>query len=125
MVDFTHLFSSQQETIEVFSRDQLISVMYVNYANKSITIENLSDDWLILPFGKKLNPTWDDYLYMLSNRVFPRERENCKELLKILGLEIYDPDAICRKTHGVMNDDYVWFKYPGEKVTFADVKMRD
>lgn len=118
-------YFSQEEVIEVFSKEQLISIMYVNYEAKSLKIKNLIDDWLILPFGKKLSPDWNDYMHMLSSRVFPRERENCKQLLKILGLDIYDPDMICRKTHGVMNDDYVWFKYPGEKVTFADVRMRD
>lgn len=125
MVVNNNLFSRSEEIIEVYSRETLISTMYVNYADKSIRIENYSDDWLLLPFGKNLNPNWSDYEYMLSQRVFPRERGNCKLLLKIYGLDTYDPDAICRKSHGVMNSDYIWFKYPGEKVTFNDVKMRD
>lgn len=125
MTDKTSIFSSEVETIEVFSRDTLISVMCVNYATKSITIKNYSDNWLLLPFGKNLTPDWNDYLYMLSCRVFPEGRENRKLVLKALDLDVYNPDSICRKTHGVMNDDYVWFRYPGEKVTFDDVKIRD
>ncbi len=125
MSKFINASCSNKERIEVFFRDQLISVMSVDYKAKTIELENYSDDWMILPFGKNNAPDWSDYLYMLSNRVFPKERPSCKLLLKLYNLETYDPDAICRKTHGVMNDDYMWFRYPGEKVTFKDVKMRD
>lgn len=124
-VSHTRLFNMPEERIEVYSRDELISVMHVDYASQTVSVENFSDNWLDLPFGRKTDPDWADYLHLLSSRVFPPERGNCKELLKLLGVPTYDPDAICRKTHAVMNGDFVWFKYPGEKVTFNDVKMRD
>lgn len=116
------------ETIEVFSRDELICLLHADYANKEITAENLVEPegiyLYLLPFGKNKNPTWGDYKHFLSTRTFPSGRADAKVILKGLGIDRYDADAIVRKTHGVMNDDFVWLRYPGENITFKDVRIR-
>ena len=117
-----------QEDIEVFSRDELICIMHIDNANKQITITNFVEPegmyLYFLPFGKNKNPTWENYKHFLSKRTFSPGRADAKVLLKGLKIDRYDPDAIVRKTHGVMNDDFVWLRYPGEKIEFKDVRVR-
>ena len=117
-----------QELVHVFNREELICIVHVDYSEQSIYIENLipldSPEWFCLPFGRNTQPTWQDYNYYLSTRCFPSDRTNKKELLKSWGLDEYDPDKIVRKTHGVMNDDFVWLRFEDENITFDKVRMR-
>ena len=45
-----------------------------------------------------------------SDRVFPEERVDCKELLEELGLDRYDPWEIAKKTRGTLMTDGWWLK---------------
>ena len=81
----------------------------------SILVENYSDEWYKLPFGKKdTKPTYRDFLRMLEKRCFPKERYNCRQLLQDAGLDYYNPLDIVKKTHGVMADDLFWIRFEGE-----------
>ena len=51
-------------------------------------------------------------------------RPDIDELLQGLGLSEYDPYEIVKKTHGVSYNDYIWFRFPGEKITSKDVLVR-
>ena len=45
---------------------------------------------------------------------------------KTLGLDYYDPELICRKTHGVQFDDFTWIQFSDEpQVNYNDIKLRD
>lgn len=60
----------------------------------------------------------------LQERVIPPCR--CDEkMLKHLGLTEYHAFKILRQTHGVDVDDFKWFKFKGESLTWDDVKVRD
>lgn len=61
---------------------------------------------------------------ILSWRCWDKKRENIEKYLFKLGLTEYDPYKICRKTHGVMFQDKIWFKYEGENISWEDVKCR-
>ena len=41
-----------------------------------------------------------------------------------LGIHEFNPYKICRKTHGVMYQDKIWFKFKGEELAWDDVKCR-
>lgn len=116
------------ERIEVLQYDDAICIMYVDYSSRTIKIQNLIEPvgWnaYMLPFGKELNPTWWEYKHFLESRCFPANRANAKDILKLLGLDKYDPDKIVRITNGVMNDDFIWLRYPGQKLKFEDVRIR-
>ena len=43
-----------------------------------------------------------EFLNWLKRRVFPEERYDCKDLLKDMGLDRYDPTAIAVQTQGVL-----------------------
>lgn len=116
------------ERIEVFNRDDLICIMFVDSLSKTIEIQNqVAPEGLmlyLLPFGCNLHPTWQEYKEYLSERCFESSRPDKVEILKSLGVPYYDPALIVRATHGVMNDDYVWLRFPGETLTFKDVQVR-
>lgn len=77
----------------------------VDYANNMVKIENYSDFPLELAFGVNTNPTMKDFEDFLEDRCFPRTRDNMKLHLRELGLDYYDPYAICRKTNGRLEGD--------------------
>lgn len=116
------------ENVEVLLKDEVICQLDVDYDKNYIRIYNIhltkESDWIFLPFGKRTKPTWKEFTDYLADRCFPQNRSNVKELLKLWGLDRYDPWLIVHKTHGVMNDDFVWFRFNDEKLTFNEVRMR-
>lgn len=51
-------------------------------------------------------------------------KKTIEKYLYKLGLTEFNPYKICRKTHGVMFQDKIWFKYNGETLSWNDVKCR-
>ena len=45
------------------------------------------------------------------NHRLRKYRQNAKELLAIVGLTLYQPKLICRKTHGIVAHDHYWIRY--------------
>ena len=110
--------------VEVYLKEDLISKIFVN--NHNVTFENYIKNPLWLPFGIKKTVTLNDLEEFYEERCFPRERVNCKELLRDLGLDCYEPELICRKTHGVQFDDFLWLQFSDEKkVTYQEIKLRN
>lgn len=63
-------------------------------------------------------------LERLELRCFPRNRVSAKEILRHMGLEDYNVLEILKRTHGAKADDFIWVKFEGEDLTFADVSRR-
>ena len=101
----------------------------VKIRGSQITFQNYTDDPLKLPFGVRTEEEVDiNYLEeMFEDRCFPRERVNCKDILRRLGLDCYEPELICRKTHGMQFDDFFWIKFDNdeESLCWDDIKLRD
>ena len=78
--------------------------------------------------AKQIFPGNTISLYELGDimtwRCWDKNRENIEKYLFKLGLTEFNPYKICRKTHGAMFQDKIWFKYEGEKLTWEDVKCR-
>lgn len=111
-------------SVKVYEKDKLVSEIFVN--GNSVSFTNYSDDILSLPFGVRDNVTYSALLEFYEDRCFPRERANCKDVLKRLGLDYYDPELICRKTHGLQFDDFTWLQFSDEpQVCYQDIKLRD
>lgn len=62
---------------------------------------------------------------ILKLRCFEEGRPDIMDKLKAMGLSEYRPLDIVRKTHGVSYNDYIWIRFPGEKLTAEDVLVRD
>jgi Helix-turn-helix. len=59
---------------------------------------------------------------IVRTRCWEENRADLAELLRLIGLETYDPYAIVRKTHGMMAQDPIWFRFEGEKLTYREVR---
>ncbi len=56
----------------------------------------------------------DDIYFLLTCRVFRKNYPGIVQELKLLGLNEYNPYYIVKKTHGLMQNDMYWIKFPGE-----------
>lgn len=111
--------------LEVFDHDDLVCRIFYDLKKRKISFENYSQNIYALPFGRKTEATFKDFEYFLGERCFPKERANCKELLRSLGLSHYNPYDIVKITHGVMYSDYIWLRFEGERLCYNDIKIRD
>lgn len=110
--------------ISVYNRDVLVSK--IECGDSYVSFINYIDDALLLPFGTHTRADKGDLHRFLESRCFPRERANCSEILSKLGVPYYDAELICRATHGVQNDDYIWLQFSDEEpVCFDEVKLRN
>jgi hypothetical protein len=62
---------------------------------------------------------------ILRTRCWDEHRDGLPRLLAALGVSEYNPYDICRKTHGVMYQDKIWFRYKGEDLTYEDVAIKE
>lgn len=110
-------------SVKVYCKEDLVSEIFIK--GNSVTFKNYSDFVCWLPFGVNTSATVNDLEEFYEERCFPRERVNCKDILRNLGLDCYEPELICRKTHGVQFDDFIWLQFSDEpQVTFEDIRMR-
>ena len=109
--------------VKVYSKDRLTCEIHVR--NGAVMFENHSNFPLELPFGVMTSATEDDLEDFYRERCFPEERSNCKDLLRQLGLDYYEPEQICRKTHGLQFDDFLWLQFSDEpQVSWEEIKLR-
>lgn len=86
--------------------------------------EVLNDAYLpVLLYGMdgKEDPDEDRLNRFFADRCFPSSRQNAGELLAALGLSLYQPKLICRKTHGIVAHDHFWIRYADdpEELSYA------
>ena len=106
--------------------NQTTADVEVDYSAKTVVYRPYTEDVYALPFGVNKTPTIADVVRFLESRCFPKERSNCKQILKDLGLDEYTPLEIVRKTHGRQYEDFCWVKFDGEVLDYeADIKLRD
>ncbi len=94
--------------------DKIICDVWYNYNTGKVRFKNYTNDWLLLPFGNRNDNaelTTDALDLALREYVFDETRYDCKKLLKSMGLDVYDPFQIVRKTHGVLTNSDCWIKF--------------
>lgn len=94
------------------------TVIYVDFGQEQIAIQNRTDDLLHRAFGVNEVPTWSDFELFLESRCFPKSRGYAKQIVQGLGLMgSYDPLEIAEATGGRTAEDemYLTFRtYPKE-----------
>lgn len=97
--------------------DQVCSIIDVDFKNQKVYVENKTDKIILRAFGVNTHPDWEDFQYFLESRCFPRTRCEMKEILKVNGMDFYDPLLIIEQTEGRMAEDHQWLRihYKGEK----------
>lgn len=68
---------------------------------------------------------WVGVMKFLESRSVPRTRVDIEDILRRYGLREYDALQMCKKSHGRSMSDYLWLKFDGENISYADVKLRD
>ena len=93
-----------------YSGDVLCTKICADITAKKVAIKNETDDVLQTAFGVQLQPDWAEYIDFLQERCIPKTRDGIQYYLKELGLEVYDPLEIIRKTEGRMAEDNHWIR---------------
>lgn len=108
-------------SFEVFWKDEIVASVRVKGA--SVEVSRFSNH----P-GKQLFYSTRMTRFQLNQifemRCIEKERPDISLILRHLGLNEYNPLEIVRKTHGVSYNDYIWFRFPGERLCSKDVLVR-
>ncbi len=108
-------------TFEVYWKDEISARVYVRGAE--VKVARFIDHPVHQLFAKE-KMSRHQLNRILESRCWERERPDIQEILAYRGLKYYRPLDIVRKTHGVSYNDYIWFRFPGEKITSKDVLVR-
>lgn len=108
-------------SFEVYWKDEITARVYVK--KKKVVVSRYTEN----P-GKQLFASKEMTRFQLGKilemRCWEKGRPDINEILNHLGLSEYNPYEIVRKTHGVSYNDFIWFRFPGEKLTSKDVLVR-
>ena len=112
---------SKNEDFSVFWEDE--KTADVKIAESAATITRYTTNPAKQIFSKDEIPLFE-LGEILTWRCWDKNRENIEKYLYKLGLTEFNPYKICRKTHGVMFQDKIWFRYKNETLSWKDVKCR-
>lgn len=108
--DFSVYWCDEKTADVHFEEDHAVITRYTTHPAKQIFYK---DQMPLFEVGE-----------IMESRCWDKNRDNIEKYLFKLGLTEFNSYKICRKTHGVMFQDRIWFKYKGEKLTWSDVKCR-
>jgi len=109
-------------SFEVYWKDEITARVYVH--RKEAIISRFVEHPIKQIFAKN-RMTRDQLNRVLELRCWDRGRPDLPQLLQGIGLKEFNPQEIVRRTHGVTWNDFIWFRFPGEKITCKDVMVRD
>lgn len=96
--------------LKFYNGDILCTLIYADFSDKTVAMENYTDNIVKTAFGKKALPTWEDFTAFLEERCIPRGRSGLREYLEAIGLDEFDPIKIIEKTGGKMAEDDQWLE---------------
>ena len=96
--------------LEFYDRESLCTKIIADFTDKTLSVENTTENIVKTAFGKNEVPTWEDFQSFLEERCVPRSRSGIREYLETIGVEVYDPLEIIKKTNGRMAEDNQWIK---------------
>ncbi len=108
-------------TFEVYWKDEITARVYV-HEREAIVSRFVEHPVKQLFAADRM--TRNQLNRILELRCWERGRADIQELLNRIGLSEYNPQQIVRRTHGVSYNDYIWFRFPGERLTSRDVLVR-
>ena len=108
----------------VMHKDVPVTHIYVSDDHKIVKIDKLIQDGMLQPFsGNKLN-IMRVYRF-LKDRCYEDYRADLSSILKEAGMTENNPWEWVKRSHGVTWEDYFWIKFPGEKIKWKDVRIRE
>ena len=107
----------------VLHMDEPVANVWVSADHKQVRIDKLIPDGFKQPFcGGKLD-TFRVYQF-LKDRCYEDGRGDLQEILAQAGMSSNDPWEWVKHSHGVTYEDFWWIRFPGEQLTWKDVRVR-
>ena len=107
----------------VMHKDEPVAIVRLSEDKKKVEIQKLIPDCIRQPFcGNKLD--LERVYNSLKDRCYEDGRSDLKEILNQAGLTYNNPWKWMKITHGVTYEDLFWIRFPGETITWKDVKVR-
>lgn len=97
-------------SLRYYDGSRLCTLIYADFTDKTIQVENHTKTLIKTAFGKKAVPTWEDFVAFLEERCIPKGRAGLQDYLADMGLDEYDPLEILKKTKGRMAEDQQWLE---------------
>lgn len=96
--------------VEYYDENNLCSIIYADFTDKELQVENYTDALIKTAFGRNEIPVWSDFMEFLEDRCVPRQRAGLDKYLDAVGLDEYDPFEIVKRTSGRMAEDRQWIR---------------
>lgn len=96
--------------VRFYDRDMLCSLIYADFTERVLRVENYTSKKIKTAFGSNELPTWNDFIEFLKERCIPQQRAGMREYLDSIGVDAYDPIEIIKKTSGRMAEDDQWIE---------------
>lgn len=104
----------------IYFMDELVGRLELSNG-KLIRNEVYTDNVLMHPCPN--SHTYIHVMNTLRDRAIPKCR--CDDyMLRMMGLKRYDVLGILRSTHGVVTDDFIWFKFDDDKADLCCEEVR-
>ena len=104
-------------------KNEKIASIRLNQEEGTFEGELYTDEVFKLPFFPPI--TYEKIFCFIRSRCFDRGRPDSRRILDVLGVEEYNVYDIARATHGVSYRDCLWMEFPGDNLTWEEVKVRD
>lgn len=107
----------------VMCMDRPVANVKIADDKKCVEIEKLIPDSILQPFsGTKLD--MERVYQFLKGRCYEDGRADLHEILEQAGMKDNNPWEWMKITHGVTYEDTYWIRFPGEDLTWQEVKVR-
>lgn len=103
----------------IMEEDKRVAHVVLN-EGKLVSYEHLEKESVYF-YRKELKLGFEQIYSFLEERFFPRNRENIDEILGYYGVEQFNLYELCKLSHGLMVNDNVWLRYPGDDLTWEDI----
>lgn len=106
--EFAAKCSSLNHDVKKFSfydEDELCTVIIADFTDEIIQIKNYVDDYIRTAFGNNSNPSWDDLMWLIGDRLISSSRDGINYYLEVIGLDEYESIEMLRRTSGRMAED--------------------
>lgn len=107
----------------VMHKNEPVAVVKITDDKRGVTIDKLIPDCIRQPFGGDRQDLERVYNF-LKDRCYEDGRGDLPEILAQAGLESNNPWEWVKLSHGVTYEDFFWIRFPGEDLTWEDVKVR-
>lgn len=107
----------------VMHMDEPVAHVRISEDKKQVSIKKMVPDSYKQPFCGDREDIFRVYDF-LESRCYENGRADLAEILEAAGMRENNPWEWVKRTHGVVYDDFIWLRFPGENLEWKDVAVR-